>query len=209
VDTLRLIPRDERFFELLERQVSVVGHAAELLEQFVADPVRNAEKAAEIQALEQEGDRITREALQKINLTFVTPLDREDIHALASALDDILDAIDQAADRIRLYRISARNDNGAKLATILREAVDYVGAAIRHLRNLKQRDRIRKLCVEINRKENQGDYANRAAVAALFDMVDAPLDAIKWREIYETIERALDECEDIAGVIEQVLLKNS
>lgn len=206
---ISLIPRDERFFDLLEKQASTVTLAAQLLCQLMADPSHEADIAYEVAYLEQKGDAITREILQRINRRFVTPLDREDIHALAMALDDILDCIDVAAERTRLYHICEPTEPGVKLAQILHHAVQEVLRAVRGLRDLHNHRDIRQACVEINRRENQADYAHRAAVAQLLEMTDRPLEALKWKEIYESTEIAIDECEDIAGVIEQVLLKNA
>jgi len=206
---LSLIPRDEHFFDLLEKQASTVTYAAHLLCQLMDNPSANTNLAAEVADIEKQGDVITREIIQRINRKFVTPLDREDIHALALALDDILDQIDIAAERTRLYGIREPTEPGIKLAQILHSAAEQVQRAVRGLRNLRDTKDIRQACVEINRRENQGDYANRAAVAGLLEMNDRPLEALKWKEIYESIETALDECEDIAGMIEQVLLKNA
>ncbi|MGQ9523630.1 MAG: DUF47 domain-containing protein [Armatimonadota bacterium] len=206
---LSLIPRDEHFFDLLEKQAVTAGCAADLLCEIMRDPSAKADLALQVADLELRGAAITREILQRINRKFVTPLDREDIHALALAIDDIIDCIDVAAERTRLYHICQPTESGLKLAQILSAAVEQVRRAVGGLRDLKRSKDIRQACVEINRKENQGDYANRAAVARLLEMTDRPLEALKWKEIYASIEAAIDECEDIAGVIEQVLLKNA
>jgi hypothetical protein len=147
--------------------------------------------------------------MKKLNMTFVTPLDREDIHALASALDDIMDFIEAAADRMVLYEIKEPTESAIKLSRILAQATEVVVEAVSALRDKKQTDAIRKACIAINRLENEGDQANRAALAKVFQMHDQPIEALKWREIYNNIETAIDECEDVADILESTILKNA
>lgn len=141
-------------------------------------------------------------------MTFVTPLDREDIHTLASALDDIMDYIDTAADRMVLYEIDAPTEAVIKLSKILAEAAELTAGAVRRLRNMRDSGPIQEACVAINRLENQGDRINREALAQLYRMHDRPVEALKWREIYDHIETAIDKCEDVADTLEAIVLKN-
>jgi predicted phosphate transport protein (TIGR00153 family) len=159
--------------------------------------------------VEHEADLITHETMEKLNKTFVTPLDREDIHDLISSLDNILDHVEAAADKFSLYRIPEVQPDAILLADILLHAVREVQTTIGQLRNLKGADSVLKHCIEINRLENEGDFAYRSAIAKLFEKGGDPLNVIKWKEVYESIENAIDSCEDVANVIEGVALKNS
>jgi uncharacterized protein len=156
---------------------------------------------------EQEGDRITHDIIQRLNQTFVTPIDREDIYALASQLDDIVDYIEEAADFLGLYRIEAPMAQAQELGRILREACRAVADAIPRLRGFQD---VRHYTVEINRLENDGDRVIRAALAALFDDggID-PMLVIRWKDIYERLEAAIDATETTANIIEGILIKNT
>ncbi|HUV03519.1 MAG TPA: DUF47 family protein [Armatimonadota bacterium] len=206
---IRILPRQESFFELFEKQVRTVNGGAQSLAALMGD-FKNVEDAAfKIKATEHDADEIAHEIMKKLNMTFVTPLDREDIHALVSALDDILDYIEAAADRMVLYEIKEPTEPAIKLSKILAEATELIVKAVGNLRNLRQPEAIREACVAINRLENQGDQANRAALAKLFQMDDRPIEALKWREIYNNIETAIDKCEDVADTLEAIILKNA
>jgi len=206
---IRILPRQESFFELFEKQVKTVNQGAQSLAAVMED-LKNVEDAAsKIKVTEHDADEILHEIVKKLNKTFVTPIDREDIHALASALDDILDYIEAAADRIVLYEIKEPTEAAIKLTKILAEATELTVEAVGNLRNLRQVEAIREACVAINRLENQGDQANRAALAKLFQMHDRPMEALKWREIYNNIESAIDKCEDVADILEATVLKNA
>ncbi|MDH7481629.1 MAG: DUF47 family protein [Armatimonadota bacterium] len=206
---IRLLPKQESFYDLLEKQVQMVNEAAHILVQLMAD-CRDAEDIAfKIRAMEHDADELTHEVIRKLNTTFVTPLDREDIHALTSALDDIMDYIEAAADRILLYEITQPTEAGAKLSKILAEATEQTVQAVGCLRDIKRSAPVREACILINRLENQGDQVNRAALAKLFQMHDKPIEALKWREIYDHIETAIDKCEDVADIIESTCLKNA
>jgi uncharacterized protein len=166
-------------------------------------------KAKRIKDVEHEADLITHETIEKLNKTFVTPLDREDIHGLISSLDNILDHVEAAADKFSLYRIPEVQPDAVLLTDILIHSVKEVQHTIGKLRNLKDADLILKHCIEINRLENEGDFVYRTAIAKLFEQGGDPLNVIKWKEVYDSIEDAIDSCEDVANVIEGVTLKNS
>lgn len=206
---MRFLPRDERFYDLFEASVRKVIEGATRLEELIRDfrdvPVR----AKLIKDTEHEGDVITHNTIEMLNRTFVTPLDREDIHGLICSLDDVLDYIEACAERLNLFKIARTTQEAVMLAGILVKAVRELEQAVFKLRRLKGADSILEHCIEINRLENEGDYLNRAAVAKLFEPQNDPLEVIKWKEIYETLENAIDKCEDVANVLEAIVLKNA
>jgi hypothetical protein len=205
-----LFPKDTNFYDLFERGASKVHEGVLALSDLVKDFSNVPLKAKRIKDIEHEADLITHETIEKLNKTFVTPLDREDIHGLISSLDNILDHVEAAADKFSLYRIPEVQPDAVLLADILIHSVKEVQTTIGQLRNLKQADIILKHCIEINRLENEGDFVYRSAIAKLFeDHANDPLNVIKWKEVYESIENAIDSCEDVANVIEGVTLKNS
>lgn len=205
---IRLVPKQESFFELFEKQVNMVDKGAQSLAALMNN-FENVEDAAfKIKGIEHDADEIAHEIIKKLNMTFVTPLDREDIHALVSALDDILDYIEAATDRTVLYEIKEPTESAIKLAKILAESTALTVKAVSCLRDLKHPQVIRDACIAINQLENQGDQVNRIALAKLFRMHDQPMEALKWREIYNHMETAIDKCEDVADILESTVLKN-
>jgi uncharacterized protein len=204
-----LFPKDTNFYDLFERGAGKVYEGADLLAELVKDFTNVPLKAKRIKDVEHEADLITHETIEKLNKTFVTPLDREDIHGLICSLDNILDHVEAAADKFSLYRIPEVQPDTALLADILVHSVKEVQTTISKLRNLKDADLILKHCIEINRLENEGDFVYRSAIAKLFERGGDPLNVIKWKEVYESIENAIDSCEDVANVIEGITLKNS
>ena len=206
---IRLVPKQESFFEQFEKQAKLVHEGAQSLAALLVDFKHVEDAAFKIKAMEHDADEVAHEIMRKLNTTFVTPLDREDIHALVSAMDDILDYIESASDRMALYEIKEPTEAAIKLSKILVQATELVMKAISDLRDMKNVSEIRKACVAINRLENQGDQVNRAALAELFKMHDKPMEALKWREIYGHIETAIDKCEDVADILESTVLKNA
>lgn len=206
---IRLVPKQDSFFELFEKQIKTVNDAAKMLEKLYVKYEDAEDLAFKITAIEHDADEIVHEIMKKLNTTFVTPLDREDIHALASAMDDIIDYIEAASDRTVLYEVEEPTEAAIKLSKILAEATEKTVQAVCSLRDMKNPKVIRETCIAINRLENQGDQANRAALAKLFQMHDKPIEALKWREIYNHIETALDKCEDVADILESTVLKNA
>ena len=204
-----LFPKDTNFYDLFERGAGKVYEGVELLNDLVKDFTNVPLKAKRIKDVEHEADLITHETIEKLNKTFVTPLDREDIHGLISSLDNILDHVEAAADKFSLYRIPEVQPDAVLLADVLVHSVKEVQTTISKLRNLKDADLILKHCIEINRLENEGDFVYRSAIAKLFEQGGDPLNVIKWKEVYDSIENAIDSCEDVANVIEGITLKNS
>lgn len=198
--------RDRVYFELFEEAGRNVMRAAELLEELLSEYPDKRNLAQDIRDCEHEGDRITHEILDRLNHTFVTPIDREDILALASALDDIADYIEEVADYLGLYKIEAPMDQAIWLARVLKEASSQIAEAIPHLRGFRD---ISRYTVEVNRLENEGDRITREAVASLFDGGIDPMVVIRWKDIFERLEAAIDAAERAANIIEGIVIKNS
>ena len=206
---MRFLPRDEKFYDFFEASARKVMEGATQLEDLIRDFKEVQVKAKKIKDTEHEGDVITHDTIEMLNLTFVTPLDREDIHNLITSLDDVLDYIEACAERLSLFKIGKTNEEAVLLVGVLVQCVKELAQAVFKLRRLKGADSIMRNCVEIGRLENEGDYVCRAAVAKLFEPGSDPLEVIKWKEIYETLENAIDRCEDVANVLEGIVLKNA
>src|SRR5215213_6781629 len=201
-----LVPRDRQYFDLFEEAAGNVLRAAELLDQMLTTFPDHGEVAREILICEQEGDRITHDIIRRLNETFVTPIDREDILALASALDDIIDYTEEVADYMGLYRIEAPMEQAVRMSHILVQATRQVSEALPRMRGFQD---ISHYTVEINRLENDGDRVSREAMASLFDHGIDPMVVIRWKDIYERLEQAIDACEHVANVLEGIVIKNS
>jgi len=199
-------PRDRIYFELFEEAGRNILKAAELLHQLLADYPDNKELAREILDLEHNGDRIVHDIVHHLNQTFVTPIDREDILALASALDDIVDYTEEVADYLGLYRIEAPMDQAIRLARVLKDAARQIADALPRLRAFKD---VSHYTVEINRLENEGDRITREAVASLFDGGIDPMVVIRWKDVFERLESAIDATERVANIMEGIVIKNS
>jgi uncharacterized protein Yka (UPF0111/DUF47 family) len=199
-------PRDRVYFELFEEAGQNVLQAADLLDRLLATYPDSKELAQDILVCEHEGDRITHDIINRLNHTFVTPLDREDILALASALDDIVDYTEEVADYLGLYKIEAPMDQAIKLARVLKAACRQIAEAVPRLRGFRD---ISHYTVEINRLENEGDRITREAVASLFDGGIDPMVVIRWKDLFERLEEAIDAAEHVANILEGIVIKNS
>jgi uncharacterized protein Yka (UPF0111/DUF47 family) len=177
-----------------------------LLERLLVNFPDSGELAGEIRDCEHEGDRITHDIIDRLNHTFVTPIDREDILALASALDDIVDYTEEVADYLGLYRIEAPMEQAIRLAHVLKESARQIAEAIPRLRAFRD---ISHYTVEINRLENEGDRITREAVASLFDGGIDPMVVIRWKDVFERLEAAIDATEKVANIMEGIVIKNS
>jgi uncharacterized protein len=202
----RLLPREERFFGLFVKQAENIQAGAEALVKMLSHYTGVPEQVQSIKAIEHEGDEITHSLLTMLNQTFVTPLDREDIHELSSHLDDVIDLIDAAASRFVLYRVDKVREGTLDLVNVLVAATTELTAAVQAL---PTPEKAMKHCIEINRYENESDRVCRTLIAQLFDEEKNPVQIIKWKEIYEVIETAVDKCEDVANVIEGIVIKSA
>ena len=201
----RLIPREVRFFDLFEKQSEHIITAARLLHELVHNFSDSRAKAAAIKEVEHQGDSITHEIVKRLNTTFITPIDREDIHALATRLDDVLDYIEAASERLVVYRIKEPTSACRAMADVIVKIVQATDLTIRCLRTMDPS--FHDHAVEVNRLENAADNLLRDSLAAMFEEQGDPIEVIKWKEIYETMEIVTDRCEDVANVIEGIILK--
>ena len=198
--------RDREFFDLFEEAGGNILRAAGLLEEMLREYPERNELAREILICEQDGDRITHDIIQRLNQTFVTPIDREDIYELASALDDVVDYTEEVADYLGLYKIEAPMAQAQELARVLHAAARQIAEAMPRLRGFKD---ITHYTVEINRLENDGDRIMREAIASLFDNGIDPMVVIRWKDIFERLEEAIDATEHVANILEGIVIKNS
>jgi len=204
-----LLARDTKFFDLFEKAADVVIRTAQAYADLASDYARRDDIIVRIRQLEHDGDEITHTTLDRLDKTFITPFDREDIQTLMKQMDDVIDEIDAASKRLILYKILEPTPWFVRQTEVLVKATASLGKAVARLRNLKKPDDLHKYLVEIHRMENIGDDNNHAALAELFDDANNPIFVLKWKEIYELTERAIDKCEDIANTIEGIALKNS
>ena len=198
-------PKEREFFDLFEEAGSNIVRAAELLERMLDQWPDHGELSRDVVVCEQEGDRITHDIIQRLNSTFVTPIDREDIYALASGMDDVVDFIEEVADFLALYRIEAPMEQAQRMARVLHESTRQINDAIPHLRTLRD---IHRYTVEVNRLENEGDRILREAVATLFDHGIDPMMVIRWKDIYERLEDAIDATEAAMNIMSGIIIKN-
>ncbi len=204
-----LVPREQKFFDLFEESAQNVVKAAEALKDLVNNWEYISAKAAEISELEHKGDTITHQIAARLNRTFITPFDREDIAKLSEALDDVTDFIDAACDAMLIYKVGQPGKRARELADIIVQSATKVGEAVCELRHPAGFKKTLALCVEINRLENMADRVLREALGELFENTSDIPGIIKWREIYNHMETATDRCEDVANVLEGVALKHA
>ena len=200
-----LIPREERFFDDFIALAEEIRTGSRTLKQMLSGPAPDMEKAEAIKEIEHACDRTTRAIIDRLNRTFVTPLDREDIHALASHLDDVMDAIDATAAVIRLYKIPVVRPGARRLVEIIIESVDRI---VQALAALERRSGVLELAAQIKQLEHEADRCHQDAIVELFDTERDPITVIKWKEIFDFLEAATDRCEDVANLLEGVVVKH-
>jgi hypothetical protein len=201
----RLIPSEDSFYADFAAMADQIRGGARLLVEMLSVEPPLADKAYEIKEVEHKCDFLTHGIIQKLNKTFVTPIDREDIHSLARTLDDVMDAIDNAAALIPLYRIDRVRNGARELARVISDSTDQVRAAVEAL---EKRTGVLERAVEINRLENEADRIHQKAVGQLFDEERDPMVVLKWKEIFDLLEQATDRCEDVANLLENVVVKH-
>lgn len=204
----RLIPKEESFFDLFEKQTAILVAGAERLVEATERIDTLADNAKRLERLEHDADQLTHELMERLNRTFITPLDREDIHELATDLDDVMDLMEAATERFILFKITQILPSAREIAKVIQQQIQELHRVVPMLRAMRH-ERIMERCIEINRLENVGDRLLREAFAALFDGAPDPITVIKWRELFEILETATDKCEDVANTIEGIVLKNA
>jgi predicted phosphate transport protein (TIGR00153 family) len=202
----RLLPKETSFFDFFEQHAELTVDGAKEFVSLVSVAVNIDAKARRIKEIEHETDVITHRCVEALHKTVFTPMDATQIHRLITCMDDVMDCIEAAAERMALYKLREMTPEVGDMARVLLSATQDVLEACRLLRNPKDPQVILKKCVEINRLENEADAILRCAVARLFDQEDNPVMIIKWKEVYESLESAADRCEDVANIIENVVL---
>jgi uncharacterized protein len=201
-----LVPKDREFFNLFEEAGGNVERAAELLTQLIRRWPDGGGLRREILICEQEGDRITHDIIHRLNTTTVTAIDRDDVYRLAGALDDVVDYTEEAADFLGLYNVEAPMEQAQQLADVLRDACRNVAEALTRLRGFRD---LNRCFIEVNRLENEGDRLVREALASLFAGGIDPMVVIRWKDIFERLEQAIDACEHVANILEGIVVKHA
>ena len=201
-----LVPRDKHFFKEFISLAEEVRSGARVLRQMISTDPPDMQKVEAIKDIEHSCDRCTRAIIDRLNRTFVTPLDREDIHALAGSLDDVMDAIDAAAAVIRLYKITRVRNGAKRLVEIVTDSMDGITEA---LGALERRDGVLEIAARVKQLEHEADRVHQDAIVELFDQETDPIAVIKWKEIFDFLEEATDRCEDVANLLEGVIVKHT
>ena len=204
-----LLPREDDFFGLFERHAALTVEGAKEMRRLVEGGQDIQAQAARIKELEHETDVITHSCVERLHKTFITPLDRDDIHRLITRMDDVMDYIESAATAVMLYELREMTPPARALADVLVRATEVVAIAVAGLKNVKRAETILAACIEVNRLENESDDIFRGALADLFRGANDPLLVLKWKEVYEALENATDRCEDVANIIEGVVLEHA
>ena len=205
---MKFFPKEIDFFEIFDRASLNATKAATLLVSLMENFDNIEARAKEIYEVEQEGDILTHEIMKKLNKTFITPIDREDLHALASSLDDVVDLIWASVDRLAVFKLKEPTKEVIVMSKDLLMTTEVIHKAIKKLKE-KNYSHVQEYCIEINRLENRIDRGFRDALGTLFDNIKDPILIIKWKEIYEHLEDAADRCEDVANVLESIVLKHA
>jgi predicted phosphate transport protein (TIGR00153 family) len=206
---MRLFPKTENFFEYFEELANKIEEGGRLFLEMTENHDYSEAKVAKLKEIEHEADVITHRTYEKMHKTFLTPIDREDIHALVNKMDSILDLIEATAIRIYLYKVKKPDDEIIKQVKILNEAITKVKSIVHAMRNMKNSKMILDGCVEINTLENAGDVVLRTIIADLFVKEKDAIELLKWKEIFERIEEAIDVCEDVSNIVEGIVLKHA
>jgi uncharacterized protein Yka (UPF0111/DUF47 family) len=203
------LPRNTKFFDYFDRDTEVLVRAAECFREFLETSGDPKQHSARLKELEHEADRVTHEAMELLHRTFITPLERGDLRRLILALDEIVDYLDDATRRIALYDVGVILPEVCAMGKVIVDLANAVAAAVHELRNLRKKNRVLEHCIEIQRLENLGDHLHHIALASIFKNGLDPLTVIKWKEIVDLIELAMDASEEVAHVIEGIVLENA
>ncbi len=205
----KFFPNEYNFFDLFEEQVGVAVKAAKCFKEIVAQGPVNQFAVEKIKAIEHQGDEVAHKIMDQLNKTFITPFDREDIHRLVKELDDVIDMLNTIVNRLNVYKVPGPNKNLVEFASVIEDSVTALAAAVKGMRNMKNCKIVTDACVEVNRLENVGDSMRDEMLAELFEREKDPIAVIKWKEIYQEAETVLDICEDVAHVVDSILVKQA
>lgn len=206
---MRLFPKEENFFELFEELANKIEEGGRLFLEMAQARDYSDVRVSKLKEIEHEADGITHKTYEKMHKTFLTPIDREDIYALVNKMDSIMDVIEATAVRIHLYKVKDPSDEIIKQAKILNESIGKIKSIVHAIRDMKNSEKILAGCVEINTLENAGDVVIRAIMANLFEKEKDAIELIKWKDIYQLLEEAIDVCEDVSNIVEGIVLKHA
>lgn len=206
---MRLFPKTENFFQCFEELADKIDEGSQLFLEMAKTRDFSDVKVARLKDIEHEADGITHKTYEKMHKTFLTPIDREDIYALVNKMDSIMDVIEATAIRIHLYKVKKPADEIIKQAEILNEAIKIIKGVVHAMRNMKNSEMILNHCVEINTLENAGDVVLRTIMADLFENEKDAIELIKWKDIFQLLEEAIDVCEDVSNIVEGIVLKHA
>ncbi len=205
----QLFPHEVNFFDLFEKQSACLLDAAAALKSAVAKGTVDIDALQRVHQIEEEADKASFAVISQLNKSFITPFDREDIHALTKALDDVVDMMNTIANRMSVYKINEVRQNLIAFALVIEESVRALNEAVRKMRDMKHYQLVMNACIEVSRLENISDSMRDTALAGLFETEKDPIIVIKWKELYEDAEMVLDICEDAAHVVESIMLKQA
>jgi predicted phosphate transport protein (TIGR00153 family) len=206
---MRLFPKEENFFDYFDELANKIEEGGRLFLEMTQKHDYSEANITKLKQIEHEADEVTHRTYEKMHKTFLTPIDREDIYALVNKMDSIVDVIEATAVRIYLYKVKKPDDEIIKQATILNEAITKVKSIVHAMRNMKNSKMILEGCVEINTLENAGDLVLRTIITDLFIKEKDAIELLKWKEIFERIEEAIDVCEDVSNIVEGIVLKHA
>ncbi|MFA6584202.1 MAG: DUF47 family protein [Elusimicrobiaceae bacterium] len=204
-----LMPKETKFFDLLDQQAQNAANVAKYFREIAETGRFDEETVKKMNDMESEGDTLSHEITDMLNRTFITPIDREDIHLLTNEVDDIVDFINSITSRMKLYKLPQANDEVKQFAKVIEEATAMLAKAVNGMRDFKRSRRLLDYCIDINRLENVGDQLRDNSICKLFDTEKDPIMVIKWKGIYESAEVVLDKCEHVAKTIESIVVKQS
>jgi uncharacterized protein len=206
----KLLPKDANFFDLFDKQADCAVTAAAYFNEIISKGHLDENTLSRMRDLEHQGDGVAHDIIEKLNKSFITPFDREDIFALVKELDDVIDMIYSIFNRLKVYQLEASDPHLVSFAQVIEQSVRTLAVAVRGMRNFKHSKTVQDACVEVNRLENVGDVMRDRVLAELFETKrNDPLAVIKWKEIYQDAETILDICEDVAHVVSSILVKHS
>ncbi len=205
----RITPKEEIFFDLFVETAKNTCRSAEMLEDLMVNYVSVNDKIKQIEEIEHECDQNVHNILKQLNKSFITPIDREDIHAIAKEMDNITDAIESTAHRFRMFNVSSIREDAKKVANLIVQCTKELTGVMEEMKNMKTSTELEKKIIEVNRIENVGDEIYRDAIAQLFVAEKDAIEVVKWKEIYEYLENTLDACEDVANLVEGVVMKHA
>lgn len=201
--------KEDKFFELFDKVAETSLKAATILDELLNDLSHSEEKLKKLKDVEHEGDNLQHQILEQLNQTFLTPFDREDIYTIAKYMDDIIDYIESTASRFVMFNVNYSTDDAKSLGKMILGCCKELIVLMKEFRNMKENKNLKKSIIEINRLETEGDKVSRGAIRNVFSGNMEVLEVIKWREIYQFLEDTLDVCEDVANVVEGVVMKNA